>query len=380
MDPDGMGGEGFPPSLANASSPSSTTSNPTGGVDSTHPVPVILRISPANAGDMAGYIHLSYNEIIHRSAVVAYFDSAGREVEVIPCPDFDAFLADHSLRTRNVSFLLDLPDYILESGRRILVDNDHSSGNVRPDLSWLPTSPSPPSAPSTSSWSLLSLRPTNLPSHANVTTRARFRPDPDGIEALNAPLSFAMEGHGSVGNFSPLTTSDVLSFRSIQGSSTPRGYILTQQGSSLTAQRGSSTSFHPSSGASVMSSIVGSMIPASSASSDSATTVAPSPPPAQQRAVRVHDPAGPDAGQPLERIDVLGVHPQEGLASVQVRQKIMRRRGLDGPGMERAREFEERTRVVAERLDVEEIFRTRETEFLFRGGGEGVVDCDCDCD
>jgi hypothetical protein len=54
----------------------------------------------------------------------------------------------------------------------------------------------------------------------------------------------------------------------------------------------------------------------------------------------------------------------------------MRRRGLDGPGMERAREFEERTRVVAERLDVEEIFRTRETEFLFRGGGgEGVVDC-----
>jgi hypothetical protein len=129
-----------------------------------------------------------------------------------------------------------------------------------------------------------------------------------------------------------------------------------------------------------MSSIAGSMIPASSASSDSATTVAPSPPPAQQRAVRVHDPAGPDAGQPLEQIDVLGVHPQEGLASVQVRQKIMRRRGLDGPGMERAREFEERTRVVAERLDVEEIFRTRETEFLFRGGGEGVVDCDCDCD
>jgi hypothetical protein len=275
---------------------------------------------------------------------------------------------------------MDLLDYILESGRRILVDNDHSSGNVRPDLSWLPTSPSPPSAPSTSSWSLLSLRPTNLPSHANVTTRARFRPDPDGIEALNAPLSFAMEGHGSVGNFSPLTTSDVLSFRSIQGSSTPRGYILTQRGSSLTAQRGSSTSVHPSSGASVMSSIAGSMIPASSASSDSATTVAPSPPPAQQRAVRVHDPAGPDAGQPLEQIDVLGVHPQEGLASVQVRQKIMRRRGLDGPGMERAREFEERTRVVAERLDVEEIFRTRETEFLFRGGGEGVVDCDCDCD
>ena len=45
------------------------------------------------------------------------------------------------------------------------------------------------------------------------------------------------------------------------------------------AQRGSSTLFHPSSGALVMSSIAGSMIPASPASSDSATMVAPSPPP-----------------------------------------------------------------------------------------------------
>jgi len=111
-------------------------------------------------------------------------------------------------------------------------------------------------------------------------THAWYRPDPNGIEAPNAPLSFAMGGRGSVGNFSPLTTSDVLSFRSIQGSSTPQSYIFTQRGSSLTAQRGSSPLFHPSSGASVMSSIAGSMIPASSASSDSAMTVAPSPPPA----------------------------------------------------------------------------------------------------
>ena len=61
MDPDGMGGAGFPPPLANTSSPSSTTSNPTGAVDSTHPVPVILRISPTNAGDRAGYICWSPN-------------------------------------------------------------------------------------------------------------------------------------------------------------------------------------------------------------------------------------------------------------------------------------------------------------------------------
>jgi len=177
--------------------------------------------------------------------VAAYFDAAGREVKVIPCPDFDTFLAAHSLRTRNVSFLIDLPAYILESGRRILADNDYSSSNVPPDLSW--------------------------------------GPDPDGIKAPNAPLSsFAMGGSGSVGNFSPLTTSDMLSFRSIQGSSTPRGCIYTQRGSSLTpplmAHHGSSTLVHPSSGASVMSSIVGSMVPASSNLSESATTVAHSPP------------------------------------------------------------------------------------------------------
>ncbi len=99
--------------------------------------------------------------------------------------------------------------------------------------------------------------------------------------------------------------------------------------------------------------------------------------------MRVYDFVGPDAGQSFERIDILGVYPQEGFASVQVRQKVMRRRGLDGPGIERMREFEERTRVVAECLDVEEIFRTRETEFLFRGGGGRawlICDCDCDCD
>ena len=32
------------------------------------------------------------------------------------------------------------------------------------------------------------------------------------------------------------------------------------------------------------------------------------------------------------------------------------------------REFEERTRIIAERLDVEEIFRARETELLREGG------------
>ena len=126
MVPEDKGGE-YPPPLANASSHSSKTRNQTGSEDPLRPFPVILRISPANDGDMAGYIHLAYNDIIHQYAVVAYFDSASRAVEVIPCPDFDAFLANHSLRTHNVSFLMDLPDYILESGRRLLVTKEDSS-------------------------------------------------------------------------------------------------------------------------------------------------------------------------------------------------------------------------------------------------------------
>ena len=177
-----MGGEEIPPPLNNnpsvpstnasnyASSNSSTTTRLTGGGSSTRPVPVILCISPANEGGMFGYIHLAYGEIIPQAAVTAYFDSAGREVVVIPCPNFEAFLANHSLRTHNISFLSDLPNYILETGHWILEANEHSSSDVRPDLLWLPRLPSP-LASSPSSQSLLSQRPPNFPSsQANVTT------------------------------------------------------------------------------------------------------------------------------------------------------------------------------------------------------------------
>ena len=285
MDPEGIEGA-YPPPLDNASFHSSmsrhsflssTTRNQFRGEDSSRLVPVILRISPANDGDMAGYIHLDSNEIVHHSALVAYFTNAGRTIEVISCSNFDEFLADHSLLTRNVSFLMDLPEYILESGRRLLANKADSSSGDRPDLSWLPKSLSSV-APPPSSRTLLPQRSTNLPSSQGFVTSRR--PDPVGIEAPIAPSSIAMGGSSSIGHFSPLTTSEVLPFRSFQGSSTPRGYIFTQRGSSVTAAHGSSPSFHPTSGASVMSSLAGSMIPTSSESSDSATLVAYTPPPA----------------------------------------------------------------------------------------------------
>jgi hypothetical protein len=178
MDPDGIVGA-YPPPLTHTSSHSSTTRPQTGGEYPLRPGPVIFCISSANIDDMAGYIHLASNKIIHQSVLVAYFDKASRAVDVIPCPDFDAFLTGHLLRIQNVSFLMDLPEYILKSGRRLLETIDDSSSNVCPDLSWLPTSPSSV-ATFTSSQPLMSQRHIHLPSsqanvhmpssQANVTT------------------------------------------------------------------------------------------------------------------------------------------------------------------------------------------------------------------
>ncbi len=97
MDPDGIMSESLPPSV-HTFSHSSTTRLQAGGEDPLRLTPVILCILPANDGDMAGYIHLAPNEFTHQSALVAYFNNAGRAVDVISCPDFDAFLAEHSLR------------------------------------------------------------------------------------------------------------------------------------------------------------------------------------------------------------------------------------------------------------------------------------------
>ena len=228
--------------------------------------PLILHISPARDGEHLGHIYLATGELVHQAAIQAYFDSAGREVMTLPCPDFEGFLTSNSLRTRNVSLLCDLPEYILRLGRRILEDNVSSSEGV-PDLSWLPNSPSG-TLPA-----LLSAGPTSSARRpANVTTRSRFlppsqmsyRPDPDGIESPNAPIFFSMGGSVSSGHFSPLTASNIHSSRE---RSSPRNYILTQCSSESTQL--------PSGGALIMSSIAGSLVPTSSDSSESAPLASP---------------------------------------------------------------------------------------------------------
>ncbi len=41
-------------------------------------------------------------ELRHQDAIIAYFDSAGREVAAFLCPDFESFIADTSLMYRDL--------------------------------------------------------------------------------------------------------------------------------------------------------------------------------------------------------------------------------------------------------------------------------------
>ena len=126
MDPDEDGGSGGGSNAVDSPAPSgnntarsarSGDASGSGRSGNTSPTPVVLRISPAKVGGQIGYIHLASGELTEENAIRAYFDSAGREVTSLPCPDFEGFLLANSLRTRNVSFILDLPEYILRMGR-----------------------------------------------------------------------------------------------------------------------------------------------------------------------------------------------------------------------------------------------------------------------
>ena len=238
MDPDEVGGGGVE-SYAVASSARSGNSTARVGASrsersgSASPTPIILRISPAEFGGRSGYIHLALEELADEYAICAYFDSVGREVTSIPCPDFEGFLLANSLRTRNVSFLSDLPEYILQLGRQILAANasskNESSDDGRPDLSWLPRAPSPPPSGSSSTPASRGapgsaplpqkVTPSRPP---NVTMRTRFqssaRPDPDGIDP---PPFFSMGGTSRSSVLSPLSSSSV--FQSIRGAPKHRG-------------------------------------------------------------------------------------------------------------------------------------------------------------
>ena len=129
----------------------------------------MLRISPPTGSAAFGYIYLAGAELRHQDAITAYFDSAGREVTVLPCPDFDSFLAKTSLMYRNVLFITSLARYIIPAGIRILEANTYIAS---PHLDWLPNPPNlssfQPSSRSTGTSGLL-LCSTPAPSYHTKT-------------------------------------------------------------------------------------------------------------------------------------------------------------------------------------------------------------------
>jgi hypothetical protein len=77
---------------------------------------VILHVSPPQEGGPFGFIYLSIDKLKVQAAIITYFDNAGRAVTILPCQDFDEFLILNSLRTCQVSFIIDLLDYIVTMG------------------------------------------------------------------------------------------------------------------------------------------------------------------------------------------------------------------------------------------------------------------------
>jgi hypothetical protein len=70
---------------------------------------IVLRISPAAGSAIFSYILIPEKERHQEKAISAYFKNAGREVTILPCPNFAKFLVAHSLQEHNVYLIIDLP-------------------------------------------------------------------------------------------------------------------------------------------------------------------------------------------------------------------------------------------------------------------------------
>ena len=143
----------------------------------------MLRISPAAGSAKFGYIYLSDTERRHEEAITAYFDSAGREVAVLPCPDFEQFIADNNLLYRDLLFVSDLPRYIIPAGIRILEAQNYDDS---PRYDWLPNPSSLSSFGTSSRSSDTSRAPSSQRSRSLLSRHASAvgsRPDPDGFNS-----------------------------------------------------------------------------------------------------------------------------------------------------------------------------------------------------
>jgi hypothetical protein len=149
---------------------------------------VMLCVSPSAGLATFGYVYLADAERRHEDALTAYFDSAGREVTVLPCPNFERFVVvDYNIPLCDVLFVSDLPRYIILVGIRILASQQYANS---PRFDWLPDPPSlssfgPSSRSTDTPHASSSQRSPSLLSRHTPTTRSR--PDPDGVESYPDP-------------------------------------------------------------------------------------------------------------------------------------------------------------------------------------------------
>ena len=143
---------------------------------------IMLHISPAAGSAIFGYIYLAEAKLRHQDTITAYFNSVGWEVTVLPCPDFDSFLANTSLMYCNVLFITNLPWYIIPASIWILEANGYIAST---HLDWLPNPPNLSSF-QPSSRSTVTSRPSPLQDSCSLLSRQNSFvgrcPDPDGID------------------------------------------------------------------------------------------------------------------------------------------------------------------------------------------------------
>jgi hypothetical protein len=170
-----------------APSPASRTSSR----NSSHQLPpssdIFLRISLSAGSAIFGYILIAKNECHQEKAISAYFENAGREVTILPCPNFAKFLVDHSLQERNASLIIDLLHYIIPANIFILQANKYSA---LPNKEWLPA------PPDLSSFNTLSQHSSHCSSLSSCALLLRCNAhdnqhlDPDGVDSSLAHHSF----------------------------------------------------------------------------------------------------------------------------------------------------------------------------------------------
>jgi hypothetical protein len=81
---------------------------------------IVFCISPASGSARFGYIYVATNECHLQDALMAYFDTSSRDVVIFPCTDYDSFMQNHSLSNSDISFVSDLPSYIIPGENKIL--------------------------------------------------------------------------------------------------------------------------------------------------------------------------------------------------------------------------------------------------------------------